>query len=277
MTPRESRRLDPNIQQYLHDINQYALLTPEEEKEIGTAVVAGDQDARDRMIRCNLRLVVSIAKGYMRRGLSLPDLIEEGNLGLLRAVQGFRPSEGFRFSTYATWWIRQAIRRALTNTVKTIRIPAYMVEMIARLKHVSAKLQADLKRQPSVEEVADAMDMPREKISMIKRAIRAGSTQASGEDAEEANWVIGDLVRDEKTKPPDEELFDAYERELIQNLLDAIDQREATILRLRYGLEDGEPMTLQDIGERLGITRERVRQIEKAALRKLNAELTKDE
>ena len=277
MAKRDESRLDPSLQQYLHDINQYELLTAEQEKELAEAVSAGSADARDKMIKANLRLVVSIAKAYVRRGLSLPDLIEEGNLGLLRAVEGFRPCEGCRFSTYATWWIRQAIRRALTNTVKTIRIPAYMVEMIGRLKAVSADLQADLGRPPSLEEVADAMDMPPEKIGMIKRAIRAGAAQAAGEDAEESAWVLGDIVRDEKTKAPDEELFDAYERERIQSLLDAIDDREGTILRLRYGLEDGEPMTLQDIGERLGITRERVRQIEKAALRKLNAELTKDD
>ena len=277
MAKRDVSKLDPNVQQYLHDINKFPLLTAEQEKELGARAAKGDGDARDDMVRANLRLVVSIAKGFMRRGLSLADLIEEGNLGLIRAVEGFRPSEGFRFSTYATWWIRQAIRRALTNTVKTIRIPAYMVEMIGRFKTASAALQADLGRQPSVDEIAEAMEMAPAKVNMIKRAIRTSSTQGAGEESEEAVWVIGDLVRDDRIKAPDEELFDANERERIQNLLDAIDDREGVILKLRFGLEDGEPMTLRDVGEHLGITRERVRQIEKAALQKLNAELTKEE
>ena len=277
MAKRDDHRLDPSIQQYLHEINRYELLSAKDEIDLAGAIAKGDAEARDKMIRANLRLVVSIAKAFRRRGLSLPDLIEEGNLGLLRAVSGFRASEGCRFSTYATWWIRQAIRRALSNTVKTIRIPAYMVEMIGRFKTASAALQADLGRQPSVDEIAEAMEMTPAKVNMIKRAIRISSTQGAGEESEEAVWVIGDLVRDDRIKAPDEELFDANERERIQNLLDAIDDREGVILKLRFGLEDGEPMTLRDVGEHLGITRERVRQIEKAALQKLNAELTKEE
>ena len=276
MADRDAAKLDPNIQQYLHEIKRYDLLTGEQERELAQRVAKGDREARDRMIRSNLRLVVSIAKNYMKRGLSLLDLIEEGNLGLLRAVEGYRAEAGFRFSTYATWWIRQAIRRALTDTVKTIRIPAYMVEMIARLKTVSAQLQDKLHRQPSVEEIAEAMDIPPEKIGMIKRAIRASTAQAAGEEPD-ATLTLGDLIRDEKTKTPDQELFDAYERDRIQKLLDAIDEREAVILKLRYGLQDGETMTLREIGHKLGITRERVRQIEKAALLKLSTEMEKDE
>ena len=276
MADRDGSKLDPNVQQYLHEINRYGLLTAQEEKDLSRRAAQGDGEARDHMIRSNLRLVVSIAKKYMNRGLSLLDLIEEGNLGLLRAVEGYRADEGFRFSTYGTWWIRQAIRRALTDTVKTIRIPAYMIEMIARLKTVSAELQDELCRQPSVEEIADAMDMPAGKIGMIKRAIRASSTQAAGEEPD-ATLTLGDLIRDEKTKTPDEELFDAYERDRIQKLLDAIDEREAVILKLRYGLQDGETMTLRDIGRKLDITRERVRQIEKGALLKLSTEMEKDE
>lgn len=276
MSARESSHLDPSLQQYLHEINEFDLLTAEEERDLGGRVQKGDADARERMIKSNLRLVVSIAKDYMNRGLGMLDLIEEGNLGLLRAVEGYRPEEGFRFSTYATWWIRQAVRRALTNTAKTIRIPAYMVEMIARLKTVSAKLEEKLERHPSVEEVADEMDLPSEKISMIKRAIRAGTAQAAGEEPD-ATLTLGDLIRDEKAKTPDEELFDAFELDRLQKLLDVIDEREAMILKLRYGLEDIEPMTLREIGDKLKITRERVRQIEKAALVKLNAELQKED
>jgi len=276
MSARESPHLDPSLQQYLHEINEFPLLTAEQERELGGRVEKDDADAREHMIKANLRLVVSIAKDFTNRGLSMLDLIEEGNLGLLRAVEGYRPEEGFRFSTYATWWIRQAIRRALANTAKTIRIPAYMVEMIARLKTVSAKLEEKFERQPSVEEVAEAMDIPAQKIGMIKRAIRAGTAQAAGEEAD-ATLTLGDLIRDEKAQAPDEALFDAYERDRLQKLLDAIDEREAMILRLRYGLEDVEPMTLREIGDKLKITRERVRQIEKAALVKLNTELQKED
>lgn len=276
MSHRDAPDADPTLRQYLLEINEYDLLTPAQEKALSKRISRHDMDARDQMIKANLRLVVSIAKGYANQGLSLLDLIEEGNLGLVRAVEGYRHEEGCRFSTYATWWIRQAVRRALTNTVKTIRIPAYMVEMIARFKTVSAELQGDLSRPPSIDEIADAMDMAPEKIRMIKRAIRVSSAQAAGEEAE-GSWTLGDIVRDERTKAPDEELFDEYERCRIQSLLDAIDAREGLILKLRFGLEDGEPMTLKQVGKRLKITRERVRQIEKAALGKLNAELTKDE
>ena len=181
MSHRNLSEVDPSVQQYLSEINQFDLLTAEQERELSTRATAGDKEARDQMIKANLRLVVSIAKDYTRRGLSLLDLVEEGNLGLLRAVEGYRPEEGFRFSTYATWWIKQAVRRALTNTVKTIRIPAYMVEMIARLKTISAELEAKLSRQASIEEIAEAMELPPEKVGMIKRAIRAGAAQPAGE------------------------------------------------------------------------------------------------
>ena len=276
MSARERSRLDPTLQQYLQEINEFDLLTAEQERELGERVQKGDVEARERMIKSNLRLVVSIAKDYTNRGLGMLDLIEEGNLGLLRAVKGYRPEEGYRFSTYATWWIRQGIRRALTNTAKTIRIPAYMVETIARLKTVAARLEEKLERPPSIEEVAEEMEIPFQKIGMIKRAIRAGTAQAAGEEPD-ATLTLGDLIRDEKAKTPDEELFDAFERDLLQKLLDVIDEREAMILRLRYGLEDIEPMTLREIGDKLKITRERVRQIEKAAILKLNEELQKED
>ncbi len=270
-------KLDPAVQQYLHDITKYELLTPEQEVALAKAAAKGDSQARDELVRGNLRLVVSVAKRFAGRGLSFLDLIEEGNLGLLRAAEGFSPSKGCRFSTYATWWIEQSIRRAIANQAKMIRIPAYMVEMIARFKAASSKLENRLGRQPTVAEVARKMKISPQRVQLIKRAIRAGATRATGEADPEATWVLGDLLRSEKTRTPAEETFDAYERERIQNLLDAIDDREATILRLRYGLEDGEPMTLDQIGKRLGITRERVRQIEKAALRKLNAQLEQEE
>jgi len=257
------------LQTYLRDINQVELLTPEEEKELALRIAKGDQGARDRMIRANLRLVVNIAKNYVNRGLALMDLIEEGNLGLMRAVEGFDPKQGHRFSTYASWWIKQAIKRALINKTKTIRIPAYMVETVARWKSTAAQLANKFGRSPSLEEIAAEMDIPSGKIQIIKRAISTASsdTQQYGSDAE---WSIIEMLKDEKVKAPDEELFDSYERDVIEHLLAAIDEREAKVLKMRFGLENEEPMTLKEIGKELKLTRERIRQIENEALKKLN-------
>jgi RNA polymerase primary sigma factor len=261
---------ESTLQTYLKEINQVPLLTPEEEKDLATRVGKGDQEARDKMIRANLRLVVNIAKNYINRGLALMDLIEEGNLGLMRAVKGFDPKQGHRFSTYASWWIKQAIKRALINKTKTIRIPAYMVEMVARWKSTAAQLANRFGRPPSLEEIAEEMDVAPEKIQIIKRAISTVSSdsQQYGSDGE---WSIIEMQKDERVKAPDEELFDSYEREVIEQLLDAIDDREAKVLKMRFGLDNEEPMTLKEIGKALNLTRERIRQIENEALRKLNA------
>jgi len=256
----------------LKEINQVSLLSPEEEKALARRVRQGDQQARERMIRANLRLVVNIAKNYLNRGLSFLDLIEEGNLGLLRAVEAFDPAQGNRFSTYASWWIKQAIKRALINKVKTIRIPAYMVEMVARWKQAAAELASVLGRPPTVEEIARRMNLPREKIGMIKRAVSTAVTSAS--QPEEVDWSLADVLEDRRAKRPEEELFDSYEREVIEKLLAAIDEREAKVLRLRYGLEDGKSLTLKQIGQMMNLTRERIRQIEGEALEKLNAIMT---
>ncbi len=267
---------ESGLETYLNDINKVPLLTADDEKVLARAIRKGDQAARERMIRANLRLVVAIARNYVNRGLSFLDLIEEGNLGLLKAVERFDPDAQCRFSTYATWWIKQAIRRALINTVKTVRIPSYMVELIARWKNVAMELQYRLGRQATVNEVAAELNIPRESVRIIKRAIRA-SACASQVVSLDAAFSANEAIEALSMKRPDEAVFDSFEIEQLDKLLRAIDEREATILKMRYGLGDHEPMTLKEIGAHVHLTRERVRQIENEALRKLHNILNRDE
>jgi RNA polymerase primary sigma factor len=264
-----STAVQNSLQLYLRQINESPLLTADEEKQLARRIIHHqDMAARERMVRSNLRLVVNIAKHYVNRGLSLPDLIEEGNIGLLKAVEGFDPENGCRFSTYASWWIKQAIKRALINGVQPIHIPAYMVEMMTKFKQANRELEDELGRLPGIEELSEYMKLSRKKISIIKKAVKAynSPTQSGSDDGE---LTINDLVADTHNPTPDNEVMSNDELNQLGELLDRIDAREAKILKLRYGLDGEDPMTLKEIGARIGLTRERVRQIEHEALRKL--------
>jgi RNA polymerase primary sigma factor len=261
------------LETYLREINETALLTADEEKELAYKIAVGDTEARDQMVRANLRLVVNIARGYTGKGLALQDLIEEGNLGLLRAVEGFDPTMNTRFSTYASYWIKQSIKRALVNTAKTIRIPAYMVELLSKWRRATNQLQDEYGRPPTHEEIAKFLGLPKKKLNIIKKAIRVYNS-APQTDQTEAGWSIDEMLMDGRSKTPDTEMVETDDLKQVLHLLDKMDPREATVLRMRFGLNDEEPKTLKEIGECLGLTRERVRQIESEALSKLSESLT---
>ncbi|HLL88132.1 MAG TPA: sigma-70 family RNA polymerase sigma factor [Tepidisphaeraceae bacterium] len=257
------------LQLYLRSINESPLLTADEEKSLARRIIQyNDPEARERMVRSNLRLVVNIAKHYVGRGLALPDLIEEGNIGLLKAVEGFDPENGSRFSTYASWWIKQAIKRALINSVQPIHIPAYMVEMMSKFRHALRQLEDELGRVPTLDELSGYLKMSPKKLKIIRKAVKAyhSPTQVASDDGE---LTINDLVADTHNPTPDQAVSDNDELRQLGELLKAIDDRASRILKLRYGLEGEDPMTLKEIGVRIGLTRERVRQIEHEALRKL--------
>jgi RNA polymerase primary sigma factor len=256
------------LETYLREINETALLTARDERELAVAIGQGDSAARDRMVRANLRLVVNIARGYSGKGLALQDLIEEGNLGLLRAVEGFDPAMGTRFSTYASYWIKQSIKRALINTGKTIRIPAYMVELLSKWRRATARLTEELDRTPTPEEIARVLGLPKKKLPIIKKAIKIYNATPHTDQAE-AGWTLGDMVMDERQQAPDDALVESDSLTHVLQMLQTMDQREATVLRMRFGLDGYEPRTLKEIGEELGLTRERVRQIETEALNRM--------
>ncbi|MDR2641731.1 MAG: RNA polymerase sigma factor RpoD/SigA [Planctomycetaceae bacterium] len=253
------------LETYLAEINSTVLLTAEEELELAAAIAEGDMEARDRMVRANLRLVVNIARSYTGKGLSLQDLIEEGNLGLLRAVEGFDPGMGTRFSTYASYWIKQSIKRSLINSSKTIRIPAYMVEILSKWRRASSRLSEELGRTPTAEEIARMLGLPRKKLSIIKKAIMINNLMPQS-DQPESGWALSDIVTDDRSRSPDEELLESDNLTFVMEQLELMDARDALILKMRFGLGNHQAQTLKEIGRQLGLTRERVRQIEAEAL-----------
>lgn len=276
---RGERAVQSDLQVYLREIHRTPLLTAEDERVLGAKIMHENcPEARERMIRANLRLVVAIAKRYSGRGLPLNDLIEEGNIGLLRAVEGFDPSQGARFSTYASWWIKQAVKRALMSASQPIHVPAYMVELIAKWRTASRALENDLGYPPSIEQLAEYMDLPVRKVKIIRRAVRALRASSQGPvNADGDLMSLGELIADTRTAEPDEHVLMREDLRVLRKLLEAIDDREAQILRLRFGLDGQQPLTLKQIADEVGISRERVRQIVDEALTRLNAQITDDE
>jgi RNA polymerase primary sigma factor len=260
---------DDSVRLYLREIGKIPLLTAEEELALAQRVVKGDKRAKDQMAEANMRLVVSIAKRYVGRGLDLLDLIQEGNTGLLRAVEKFDPDRGFKFSTYATWWIRQAITRAIADQARTIRIPVHMVETINKLLRTQRRLTQELNREPTNEEIAAAMEMEVEKVEHIMKIKQdISSLDASVRDDEEDS-VLGDFIEDEDAKTPTESASEQLLKEQVRQILSSLTEREQKILKLRFGLEDGKSHTLEEVGQEFSVTRERIRQIEAKALAKL--------
>lgn len=260
---------DDSVRLYLREIGKIPLLNAKEELELAHKVVSGDKDAKDQMAEANMRLVVSIAKRYVGRGLDLLDLIQEGNTGLLRAVEKFDPDKGFKFSTYATWWIRQAITRAIADQARTIRIPVHMVETINKLLRTQRRLTQELNREPSNEEIAEAMEIEVYKVEHIMKIKQdISSLDASVRDDEEDS-VLGDFIEDEDTVTPEESATNQLLKEQVKGILGSLTEREQKILKLRFGLEDGKSHTLEEVGHEFQVTRERIRQIEAKALAKL--------
>ena len=260
---------DDSVRLYLREIGKIPLLSSEEELALANRVVAGDKDAKDKMAEANMRLVVSIAKRYVGRGLDLLDLIQEGNTGLLRAVEKFDPDKGFKFSTYATWWIRQAITRAIADQARTIRIPVHMVETINKLLRTQRRLTQELNREPSNEEIAKEMEIEVDKVEHIMKIKQdISSLDASIRDDEEDS-VLADFIEDEDTVSPEESATGQLLKEQVKDMLSALTEREQKILKLRFGLEDGKSHTLEEVGQEFSVTRERIRQIEAKALAKL--------
>lgn len=260
--------LDDPVRMYLKEIGQIPLLTVEEEQELAKRVVEGDTSAKNQLTEANLRLVVSIAKKYSGRGLHILDLIQEGNTGLIRAVDKFDYTKGNKFSTYATWWIRQAITRAIADQARTIRVPVHMVEVINKATRCNRKLVQELGREPTLEEIADELNLPIEKIIEANRTA-ADTLSLDTPVGDEEDTTIGSFVEDDNTPGPADATSNALLAEALSEILNTLTEREADVLRLRFGMYDGKTHTLEEVGQIFGVTRERIRQIENKAIRKL--------
>ena len=264
----ENAKLDDPVRMYLKEIGRIKLLTPEEEQEIAKKMAEGDEDARKRMSEANLRLVVSIAKRYVGRGMQLLDLIQEGNLGLMKAVEKFDYTKGYKFSTYATWWIRQSITRAIADQARTIRIPVHMVETINRVLRTSHSMVQKLGREPTTKEIADELHIEESKVEEVLK-IAQEPVSLETPIGEEEDSHLGDFIQDDEASQPSEEASYTLLREQLEAVLSTLTPREEQVLRMRFGLTDGKPHTLEEVGKEFDVTRERIRQIESKALRKL--------
>ena len=271
---RPRRDTDPNspLFLYLQDINATPLLSADEEVSLASRIALGDPEAREHMVKANLRLVVNIARGYVNKGLGLEDLIEEGNLGLMRAVEGFDGGMSNRFSTYASYWIKQSIRRAVMNQGKPIRLPAYMVTLLTKWKRVSTALTEKLGRAPTPDEIGRNLRLSRKKVGIVAKAIRVNNLTPHPDTPEDGN-LLDDMLTDDRAKSPGDMLIEADDLERIYDELGRLDDRESAVVRMRFGLTGDGPMTLREIGETLGLTRERVRQLETVAIAKLMSAL----
>lgn len=275
--PTRSREAPSAIKLYLREIGKVPLLTVEEEIELAARIKKGDKEAREHMIKANLRLVVKIAHDYDGLGLPLLDLISEGNIGLMKAVERFDPAKGGKLSTYGSWWIKQSIKRALANQSKTIRLPVHMVDKISKMRRLAMKMQEALGREPTDEELAEELDMTPAKVSAMRTAaIRPASLDAPlGDDGDSSNY--SDIVEDEKAETPYVQLEDKTVKAMLEEMIKTLNDREATILRYRFGLDGEDEKTLEEVGEKFGVTRERVRQIQNIALNKLRRMIEKIE
>jgi RNA polymerase primary sigma factor len=271
-----NKESDAAIKIYLREIGQIKLLTPQEEIDLAARIKKGDREARTLMINANLRLVIKIAHDYANLGLPLLDLVSEGNIGLMRAVERFDPAKGGKLSTYAAWWIKQSIKRALANQSKTIRLPVHLVDKISKMNRVASQMSEELGREPTDDELAEEVGLSPRSVSQLKTAsIRPTSLDApiNGDDSTE----FGDLVRDEDARTPFELLEDRDLRDELPELLAILDPRERTIIFLRFGLDGARPRTLEEVGNKLGVTRERIRQVQNIALMKLRRALSRKE
>ncbi|MBQ8684517.1 MAG: RNA polymerase sigma factor RpoD [Clostridia bacterium] len=266
--PSEQVAIDDPVKVYLKEIGRVPLLTPEEETALAMRIIEGDESAKKRLSEANLRLVVSIAKRYVGRGMQFLDLIQEGNLGLIKAVEKFDYTKGFKFSTYATWWIRQAITRAIADQARTIRIPVHMVETINKVKKISSQLLHKNGHEPTAEEIADELGMPVDKVREIMRVAQE-PVSLETPIGEEEDSHLGDFIPDDDAPAPADAASHTLLKEQLEEVLSSLTDREAKVLRLRFGLEDGRPRTLEEVGKEFDVTRERIRQIEAKALRKL--------